>query len=118
MSDHRALPWGEKHLYGMYHTVKVKIGVALRNIISNKLDEITDLSIWDAGCDKKGRQYFMIAGVLKYHDYIKFKIIKEEAQLQVLVYNMRDKAKMIKDLKHGHTIITNPPEIDGPIIEC
>ena len=118
MSDHKALPWGEKHLYGQFYTVKIKIGLELRHAIGNKFDALKDICLWDAGSDKKGRQYFMIAAVLIWNDFIKYRLIKEEAQLQVLVNTMRTKAKTVKDLKDDYKRITTASEISRSSIEC
>ena len=118
MSDYRALPWGEKHLYNNYFTVKVKIGTDLRHVIGDKLDAIKQLSLWSAGIDKKGKEYFMITGVLTYKEFTQYRLIKEEAQLQLLVNAVREKVSRVKIIKNEQALIDSTFKTAGPPVEC
>jgi hypothetical protein len=121
MSDHRALPWGEKHLHGEYYTIKIRIGPELRGAISDKLNTFSNLNIFETQADKKNRQRFLIAGVLNQSEYTAYRIVKEEAQLQILVSNMREKASNLKELKQknsAYKMFTLPTTLSRPIDEC
>ena len=98
MTSHLKLPWGEKHLCGMYYTVKLSVSKRLYEAFNGKLRGFKDLNVFTTY--KKGTHVekgFILYGVLHYDDYMRFLSIKQNAQAQILIEKAADLLNQVKD---------------------
>lgn len=100
MSDHKKLPWGEKHLCGMYFTVKVRVGLPLWDAFDHKMHHIDGLSCY--ATYKKGTAVhngYILFGVLHNDEYQKYLNIKQNAQAKLLINKAANLLNQVKDRK-------------------
>ena len=82
----KKLLWGEHHLYGNYYTIKICIGAQLKDLIKDDLKKHNiDLDIYQAINSKLGKERFIIAGVIKHLEYLKYSEIKNRCQAALLI---------------------------------
>lgn len=84
----RSLSWGERHLYGNYFTIKICTGTELKDAIKDDLKKHNiDLDIYETNSSscKIGVRKFIISGVLKHKEYLKYIEIKNRAKAFLLI---------------------------------
>ena len=82
----KSLSWGEHHLYGNYFTIKVCTGTELKDAIKDDLKKHNiDLDIYETLASKTGLRRFIISGVLKHKEYLKYSEIKNRAKAILLI---------------------------------
>lgn len=113
MPDEKLL-WGERHLAGSYHSVRVSFSNHLYENMKTKIARIQSLK-WRSGKPSKtGIIKWVLYGVVHENDYRKYLIFKQEAQAQLLINKAANLLNQVKDhklaLMHGKTEELVPEE--------
>lgn len=113
MPDEKLL-WGERHLAGSYHSVRVSFSNQLYESMKTKIARIPSL-YWRSGKPSKtGIIKWVLFGVVHENDYRKYLIFKQEAQAQLLINKAANLLNQVKDhklaLMHGKTEELVPEE--------
>jgi hypothetical protein len=105
MSELRNLPWGEKHLCGVYYTVKVSIGYQLYELMLNDLTSIQGIGVVTGQPSKTMKiPKYIVYGVLTQDAFLEYIQVKEKAQAKLLLTKA---AELLKSV-HNRDLYLNP----------
>ena len=115
MSELRNLPWGEKHLCGVYYTVKVGISPELYDLMLDGLTNIHGICVINGAPSKTMKiPKYIVYGVLTQDAFLEYLQIKEAAQAKLLLGKA---AKLLKSV-HDRNLYLNPKEHEDKTIPC
>lgn len=98
MRELKNLPWGEKHLSGVYYTVKVSIGYQLYELMLKDLTDIQGIAVTEGAPSKKMKiPKYIVYGVLTQDAFLKYMLIKEKAQAKLLLTHAAKLLKSVQD---------------------
>lgn len=102
MSESRNLRWGEKHLCGDLFTIKIAFGQDLYEKVNGQFKDL-GLTVMNLGPSKKHyRMRYMAYGVLNHDNFLRYLVIKQEAQASLLI---RQAAAKLEDVKMRKEVI-------------
>ena len=115
MSELRRLPWGEKHLCGVYYTVKVSIGYQLYNLIVKDLTSIHGIQVSTGQPSKRMKiPKYIVYGVVTQDSFLEYIQIKEKAQAKLLLTHAARLLKSVQD----RDLYLNPKKHEDKEILC
>ena len=107
MSELTRLPWGEKHLSGVYYTVKISISSELYKLMLDGLTDIHGLSVINGAPSKTMKlPKYIVYGVLTQDAFLEYLQVKENAQAKLLLTKA---AKLLKSV-NDRNLYLNPKE--------
>jgi len=115
MSELTRLPWGEKHLSGVYYTVKVSIGYQLYELMLKDLTNVQGITVINGQPSKAMKiPKYIVYGVLTQDAFLEYLQIKEKAQAKLLLTHA---AKLLKSV-HDRDLYLNPKKHEDKEILC
>lgn len=98
MSELRKLPWGEKHLCGVYYTVKVSIGYRLYELMLKDLTSIHGIIVTTGQPSKTMKiPKYIVYGVVTQDAFLDYLQVKEKAQARLLLTKATELLKSVQD---------------------
>jgi hypothetical protein len=98
MSELRKLPWGEKHLCGVYYTVKVSIGYRLYELMLKDLTSIQGITVTTGQPSKTMKiPKYIVYGVVTQDAFLDYLQVKEKAQARLLLTKATELLKSVQD---------------------
>ena len=98
MSELRKLPWGEKHLFGVYYTVKVSIGYKLYELMLKDLTSVQGITVTTGQPSKTMKiPKYIVYGVVTQDAFLEYIQIKEKAQAKLLLTHAARLLKSVQD---------------------
>lgn len=115
MSEIKRLPWGEKHLCGVYYTVKVSIGYQLYELMLKDLTSIHGIQVATGQPSKTMKiPKYIVYGVLTQDAFLEYLQIKEKAQAKLLLTHATRLLKSVQD----RDLYLNPKKHEDKEILC
>lgn len=121
MSELQRLPWGEKHLCGVYYTVKVSVGYRLYELMLKDLTNIHGITVTTGQPSKTMKiPKYIVYGVITQDAFLEYLQVKEKAQAKLLLTKATELLKSVQDrkshLKHKKdetekTVSASVPEV-------
>jgi hypothetical protein len=115
MNELRRLPWGEKHLCGVYYTVKVSIGYRLYELMLKDLTNIHGITVSTGQPSKTMKMpKYIVYGVLTQDAFLEYLQVKEKAQAKLLLTKATQLLKSVQD----RDLYLNPKKHEDKEILC
>lgn len=115
MSELRNLPYGEKHLCGVYYTVKIGISPELYQLMLKDITNVHGISVISGAPSKTMKiPKYIVYGVLTQDAFLEYLQIKEKAQAKIL---LEKAAKLLKSV-HDRDLYLNPKKHEDEKVPC
>ena len=98
MSELTRLPWGEKHLCGVYYSVKISVSYRLYELMLSDLTSIHGIYVVGGKPSKVMKlPKFIVYGILTQDAFLEYLQVKEKAQAKLLIDNAAKLLKSVQD---------------------